>query len=124
MKLAMPVESKSLDIPVCSSFGRTPLFVLFDVENGAYEFLDNGAIAAQGGAGIMAAQLLADSGAAAVIAYRLGENAAEVLNAAEIKIYKAQDGSVSDNIEKFRNGKLSILSEIHSGFHNHGGGQQ
>jgi predicted Fe-Mo cluster-binding NifX family protein/predicted DNA-binding protein (UPF0251 family) len=123
MKLIVPVESKSLNAPVCPSFGRTPLYVLFDTENGNHEFLDNAAAASQGGAGIKAAQALVDSGAAAVITYRCGENAAQVLNAAGVKMYKAQDGSVKDNITAFKEGKLSLLTETHPGFHNHGGGK-
>jgi predicted Fe-Mo cluster-binding NifX family protein len=123
MKVIVPVESKSLDAPVCPSFGRTPLFVLFDTESGNHEFLDNGAAASQGGAGIKAAQMLVDSGAAALITYRCGENAAEVLNAANVKMYKAQDGSVAENLGKLKDGKLSLLTEIHPGFHNHGGGK-
>jgi predicted DNA-binding protein (UPF0251 family)/predicted Fe-Mo cluster-binding NifX family protein len=124
MKLIVPVESKSLDAPVCPSFGRTPLYVLFDTENGTHEFLDNAAAASQGGAGIKAAQMLVDNGAAAIITYRCGENAAQVLNAAGVKMYKAQDGSVKDNIAAFKEGKLSLLAEIHPGFHNHGGGKE
>lgn len=123
MKVIVPVESKSLDAAVCPSFGRTPLFVLFDTESGNHEFLDNGAAASQGGAGIKAAQMLVDSGAAALITYRCGENAAEVLNAANVKMYKAQDGSVAENLGKLKDGKLSLLTEIHPGFHNHGGGK-
>jgi len=123
MKVILPVESKSLDAPVCPSFGRTPLFVLFDTESGNHEFLDNGAAASQGGAGIKAAQILVDRGAAALITYRCGENAAEVLNAANVKMYKAQDGSVAENLTKLKDGKLSLLTEIHPGFHNHGGGK-
>jgi len=122
MKIIVPLENKSLDAPVCPSFGRTPLFVLFDTEKETEEFLNNEAAASQGGAGIKAAQMLVDNGAKAVITYRLGENAAQVLNAANIEIYKAQDGTVKDNIEKFKEGKLSLLTEIHPGFHNHGGG--
>jgi predicted DNA-binding protein (UPF0251 family) len=72
MKLIVPVESKSLNAPVCPSFGRTPLYVLFDTENGNHEFLDNAAAASQGGAGIKAAQMLVDSGAEAIITYRCG----------------------------------------------------
>ncbi|MEA4892587.1 MAG: NifB/NifX family molybdenum-iron cluster-binding protein [Peptococcaceae bacterium] len=122
MKLIVPAESKSLEGPVCPSFGRTPLFLLFDTEDGSYEFLENTAAASQGGAGIRAAQMLADSGASAMITYRCGENAAQVLHAAGVGMYKAQDGSVSDNIVKFKEGKLSLLEEIHPGFHHHGGG--
>lgn len=123
MKVIIPVESKSLDVPICPSFGRTLFFVSYETENGKYEFIDNSAVSSQGGAGIKAAQKLVDIGADAVISYRCGENAAEVLNAAGIKIYKAQDGSVSENIAKFKNNVLPLLTEIHPGFHNHGGGK-
>lgn len=120
MKVIIPVESKSLDAPVCPSFGRTPLFLSFDTESGAYVFLDNSAAASQGGAGIKAAQMLADHGSNAVITYRCGDNAAKVLVPAEIKLFKAQDGTVSENIEKFKSSGLEPLSEIHAGLHNHG----
>lgn len=121
MKLALPVESKSLDVSVCPSFGRTPFYVLYDTETGNHEFLDNSAVASQGGAGIQAAQTLVDHSAEAVITWRCGDNAAQVLNAAKIKLYKAQDGSILENIEKFKNEKLSLLSDIHPGFQHHGG---
>lgn len=124
MKVIVPVEEKSLAVPVCQSFGRTPFFVLFDTENGNHEFYDNAAAASQGGAGIKAAQMMADNGAEAVITYRCGDNAAQVLIAAKIDMYKAQDGTVSENIDKFKLGKLSLLSETHPGFHNHGGTQE
>lgn len=121
MKLIIPVESKSLHVPVCPSFGRTPWFVSFDTDTGNHEFLDNSAAANQGGAGIKAAQMLADHAANVVITYRLGDNAAKVLNAAAIELYKAEDGTVLENIEKFGSGALARLLEIHPGFHNHGG---
>ena len=124
MKIIVPVESKSLEAPVCPSFGRAPLYVSFDSETGSHAFLDNSAASSQGGAGIKAAQMLADNGTSAVITYRCGENAAQVLSAAGINLYKAQAGSVSENIEKLRSGMLPLLSEIHPGFHNHGGGKQ
>lgn len=122
MKLILPVESESLDAPVCPSFGRTPLFAWFDTEQGTHGFIDNQAAAGQGGAGIKAAQLLADNGAEVLITCRCGENAAEVLNSAGIQMFKAQNGSVAQNIEAYQAGKLSLLTEIHAGFHHHGGG--
>ncbi|MFU0832384.1 MAG: Dinitrogenase iron-molybdenum cofactor family protein (Modular protein) [Oscillospiraceae bacterium] len=124
MKIAVPVESKSLDVPVFPSFGRTAFFVLYDTQTDTHEFLDNSAAASQGGAGIKAAQMLVDHGAQAVITQRCGNNAAQVLNAAKIKMYQAQNGSVAENIEQLKNGTLSLLSEIHPGFHRHGGGKQ
>jgi len=124
MKVAVPVENKSLEAPVCPSFGRTPFYALIDTESEACEFVDNAAAASQGGAGIKAAQSLVDSGIAALITCRCGKNAAQVLNAAGVKMYKAQDGSVKDNIVAFKDRRLSLLAEIHSGFHNHGGGKE
>ncbi len=124
MKVIVPVESKSLDAPVCPSFGRTPLYASYDTETGNHEFLDNSAAAAQGGAGIKASQMLVDHEAAVVITYRCGENAAQVLDAANIMIYKAEDATVAENIEKLKNGSLEVLLKIHPGLHNHGGNKR
>ncbi len=119
MKIALPVnEDKST---VCISFGRTPLFLLVDTETGAKEYLDNSAAASQGGAGIKAAQILVDNGVGALLTPRCGENAASVFQAADVSLYKTVGDSVEENLAAFKAGKLAELSEIHSGFHNHGG---
>jgi predicted Fe-Mo cluster-binding NifX family protein len=94
--------------------------MIYDIESKESVFLDNSAAASQGGAGIKAAQMIVDSKAVALLTPRCGENAAEVLNAAEVKIYKTKSDSLQDNIKAFENGELSLLEEIHSGFHNHG----
>lgn len=124
MKIAIPVETKQSNAPVCVSFGRTPFFAIYDTDLKNFEFKSNSAADSQGGAGIKAAQLIADLGVNIVITYRCGENAAQVLKPANIKIYKAQDGSIKENVEKFISGQLSELNEIHEGFHNHGGAKQ
>ncbi len=121
MKLIIPAELQSADAPVCPSFGRAPFFVLYDTEDKAYRFLDNAAAAAQGGAGIKAAQILADGGAGILITYRCGQNAADVLKAAHIQIYQAREGTIAENIRKWERGELSPLTDAHPGFHNHGG---
>jgi len=121
MKIAIPVDEKTLDSNVCVSFGRTPYFLIYDVETKGSIFIDNGAAASTGGAGIKAAQIIVDNKANALLTPRLGENAADVLKPAEIKIYKTTTGSAKDNIDAFIAGKLSLLDEIHAGFHGHGG---
>lgn len=122
MKVAIPLENRSLDAAVCLSFGRAPFFALVDTESGSYELVENGAADSQGGAGIKAAQAVADSGAAALITFRCGENAAKVLNAAGVKLYKAREASAKDNAAAFKAGELPLLTEIHPGLHGHGGG--
>ncbi|MFA6727596.1 MAG: NifB/NifX family molybdenum-iron cluster-binding protein [Prevotella sp.] len=121
MKIAMPVDEKTMESSVCLSFGRTPYFLIYDTETNKSIFLDNSAATSQGGAGIKAAQTVVDSEAGALLTPRCGENAAEVINAANIKIYKTINASIKDNIAAFEEGKLSLLDEIHPGFHGHGG---
>ena len=121
MKIAMPVDEKTMDSNLCVSFGRTPYFLLYDTETKESVFIDNSAATSQGGAGIKAAQTVVDSQVGALITPRCGENAAEVFNAAKIKIYKMMNSSIKDNIAAFEEEKLSLLDEIHAGFHGHGG---
>lgn len=121
MKIAMPVDDKSMETTVCMSFGRTPYFLIYDTESKESLFLDNSAAASQGGAGIKAAQTIADHKVDALLTPRCGQNAADVILAANIKIYKTIKVSIKDNIDALNNGKLSLLQDIHAGFHNHGG---
>ncbi len=121
MKIAIPVNNKSLESTVASSFGRTPYFLVYDTEAETSAFFDNSAIASQGGAGIKAAQAVVDSKADVVLVPQCGENAASVIKAANLKIFKTQGDSIRDNIDFFMAGKLSELTDIHAGFHNHGG---
>lgn len=121
MKIAIPVEEKTLESNVCVSFGRTPYFLIYDVETKESIFIDNSAAASTGGAGIKAAQIIVDNKANALLTPRLGENAADVLKPAEIKIYKTTTGSAKDNTDAYIAGKLHLLDEFHGGFHGHGG---
>ncbi|MFZ5974523.1 MAG: NifB/NifX family molybdenum-iron cluster-binding protein [Bacillota bacterium] len=121
MKIAIPVNDNDSKTSVCQSFGRTPFFLIYDTESQKSTFVDNSAANSPGGAGIKAAQVIADSGAGALITPRCGENAADVLRAAGIKIYKTVNASVKDNISAFNDGALPLLQDIHAGFHGHGG---
>lgn len=121
MKIAIPVNDKSMNTAICMSFGRTPYFLIYDTVTKESAFWDNSAAASQGGAGIKAAQAIVDSRAEAVLTMRCGENAAKVLAPANIKLYKTVGDCVADNIAAFDEGTLPLLDEIHAGFHGHGG---
>ena len=121
MKIAIPVDEKTLESNVCVSFGRTPYFLIYDVETKESIFIDNSAATSTGGAGIKAAQIIVDNKASALLTPRLGANAADVLKPAEIKIYKTTTASAKDNIDAFIASKLPLLDEFHAGFHGHGG---
>ncbi len=121
MKIAIPVDEKTVESNVCASFGRTPYFLIYDTETKESIFIDNSAAASTGGAGIKAAQAIVDNKANALLTHRCGQNAADVIKSSDIKIFKTTSASVRDNIAAFVDGKLPLLDEIHSGFHGHGG---
>lgn len=121
MKIAIPVDGNSMDTRVAQSFGRAPYFLIYDAASKESEFIDNSAIAAQGGAGIKAAQTVVDNKVGAIIVPRCGQNAADVMQKANIKLYKMINDSVQDNIDAFNDDRLSLLDEIHAGYHKHGG---
>lgn len=115
MLIAIPLDENKND--VCVSFGRTPYFMTYDTNSNATNIIINPATSAQGGAGIKAAQIIVDNNIDILITIRCGENAAEVLKAAKIKIYQAEKTTALDNINKFTKGKLALLSKFHAGFH-------
>lgn len=120
MKIAVPSEGTTIESNVCQSFGRTYYFIVADSETLEYEVIDNQAVSSQGGAGIKAAQAVVDSGADVVATFHCGQNAAEVLKAADIKIMKAVPGTILEVFKKFKAGELAELTEIHPGYHQHG----
>ena len=115
MKIAIPVDEGKEN--VCVSFGRAPWFLIHDTETGVSELMENPAAEAQGGAGIQSAQFVADSGAAALITVRCGQNAAEVFQAAGISIYQAEGASAAENLKALAEGRLQVLTHFHAGFH-------
>ena len=121
MKIAMPVNDSSMESCVGNTFGRTNYFLIYDTKTKESSFVDNSAATSQGGAGIKAAQTVVDSQVEALITPQCGENAAKVIQASNIKIYKILNDSIQDNINAFNNGQLSLLEKIHGGFHGHGG---
>lgn len=121
MKIAIPSEGKTLESNVHHSFGRAEFFIVTDSNTLQFDVIDNQAVSVQGGAGIKAAQTVADSGAEVLITFRCGENAADVLRAAGIKILQAVSGTVAEMVANCEGGKLLELADIHPGYHNHGG---
>lgn len=117
MKIAIPVDENKVGTGICPSFGRTPYFLIHDPQSGRTEYVLNPAAQAQGGAGIKAAQFVVDSKADVLLTLRCGQNAAEVLNAAGVKIYKASAAVADENLAAFKEGKLAPMTQFSAGFH-------
>lgn len=112
MIVAVPVEEKSMNARVCSSFGRAPYFLVYDTQSRQGDYLENRASQARGGAGIVAAQLLVDNQVSCLITQECGAKSAQVLVGRKIKLYKAATGSAQANIAALQEDKLGLLTEI------------
>ena len=113
MKIAVPLDENKKD--VCIVLARAPYFLFR--EDGMDTVLENPAAQAQSGAGIQAAQFLVDSQADALITVRCGQNAAQVFQAAWIKLYKSAKKAAADDLASLEQVTLEELTQFHGGFH-------
>lgn len=125
MKVAVSASDGSLDAKVDPRFGRCPYYIIVDTETMDLEVLPNINMNAPSGAGIGAAQSVAQKGVEAVITGNLGPNASQVLSEAGIKMVTGAYGSVRQVIEDFKSGKLKAASVARygGGFGGRGGGR-
>lgn len=119
MIIGIPADIDDTKSAVSGSFGRAPLYFIYNTLDEKGLFIENTARNAQGGAGVKAAQLLLDQNVEAVITPQLGENASMVLKAAKIELYKSENGTLMDNVLRLGDGQLELLLEIHQGYHGH-----
>jgi len=119
MKILVPVDNPIFEGNVCVSFARAPYFLIYDEANQEKKFIKNSAADSQGGAGIKAGQLVIDSGASVLLTPRIGENAAQVIKSAGIKIYKTIGESIEKSLQAYLNNELAELDDVHPGFHGH-----
>jgi predicted Fe-Mo cluster-binding NifX family protein len=75
MKIAVSATGGSLDAQIDPRFGRCSYFVVVESETMKFETVANTASGAMGGAGIQAAQLVANRGAQVVLTGKAGPNA-------------------------------------------------
>jgi len=73
--------------------------------------MENPAARGAQGAGVYASQLVVQTGAEAVVTGNIGPKALVVLQMAGIKVYRGSEGTIRENLELFRQGKLPELTE-------------
>lgn len=108
MKVVVTSQGETLESKVDPRFGRAKNFIIVDTESGDFECVDNAQnLNAAQGAGIQAAQNVANTDAEALVTGNCGPKAFKVLEASKIKVYVGADGTVAEAIEKFKNGELN-----------------
>lgn len=102
MKIAISSQGTSLEAKVEAQFGRCPYFIIVDPATEAFEVLINEASKSTGGAGVEAAQLVAQAGVDAVITGNLGPNATRVLQESGIAVYLGFSGTIRQALQQFQ----------------------
>lgn len=109
MTIAITSLGETVESPVDQRFGRARFFVLYELQNGEWCVHGNRQnLEAAQGAGIQAAQRVAELGAEAVITGHCGPKAFATLQAAGIDIYQGASGSVREAIDAYRSGSLKV----------------
>jgi len=107
MKIAITSDGQKLDSQVDLRFGRAKGFIIYNLEDDSFEFVDNiqNLNAAQG-AGIQAAQNVINQGVEAVITGHCGPKAFNLLTSEKVKIFVGAEGTVQEAVQKFKNNEL------------------
>lgn len=111
MKIAISSIDKTIDGNVSDVFGRCPYFIIAEIENQKIkktEAIENKSTDQMSGAGISAAQLIAEKDVKAVITGNVGPRALDVLKQFNIEIYYG-DGAIKEVLQEFINGKLKKI---------------
>lgn len=99
MKIAMSVKERSLDSVLEDRFARGKYFLIYDRESKEVEFIDPPNAAAHG-AGPLAVNFLVNRGVDSIIAFQLGQNAIQAIEAAGVAFYEATPGTARENIQR------------------------
>ncbi len=120
MKVCIPAaEGNGLQSHPFGHFGSAPYFVVHDLSSSTTEVLDNGnQHHAHGGCQPLAA--LEGRNVDAIIVGGIGVRAIGKLNASGVRVYRAQEGTIADNIQALKSGTLVEMTPD-AGCSQHGG---
>jgi predicted Fe-Mo cluster-binding NifX family protein len=110
-KVAVSAKENNLESEVSEVFGRSPYFIIAEIENGEIkktEIIENKNADQMGGAGISAAQLMAEKNINVVITGNIGPRALDVLRQFNIEIYYG-NGIIKKVLQEFTDGKLEKI---------------
>lgn len=112
MKIAISAKSsKGLEAEVDRKFGRALFFAIVNTEDMEVVFIANPAKLEAGGAGVMAAQTIANKNVAGVISGDFGPKAFNGLKSANLKMYLFKEGTIKEAVNAFKKGKLEKLTK-------------
>ena len=123
MKICFPVmENQGLESPVFGHFGSAPGFVVVDMNTNEVTAINNSDLIHQHGACNPVAGLGGHQ-VDAIVVGGIGGGALHKLNRAGMRVFQAQEGTISENIALFRTNELPEYLPGHTcGGHGHSQG--
>ena len=107
MRVVVTAQRSGMDAPVDPRFGRSACLMVIDTETGSFEAVDNHVnLNAAQGAGVQAAQKVAELKAAALVTGQVGPKAFRALSAGGIAVYAGASGTVKEALDSFQAGRL------------------
>lgn len=104
MIVCITAAGDSLEAQCHPAFGRAPYLLFIDPDKKSVDVVRN--VSPTHGAGIQAAQMVADHGATALVTGNVGPNAFQALKAAGIATYVGAAGTVQDALAAYSDGSL------------------
>ena len=101
--MCVSATSDNLNASLDPGFGRCAFFIIVDPTSMQFTAIPNTGHSIVGGAGIQAAQTIANSGAKTVITGNVGPTAFRALSIVGIDIITSVSGTVRAVVEKFKN---------------------
>lgn len=111
MRVCITTAGEGLDAPVDDRLGRARYLVIVETDTMETETVHNPGSAADHGAGIQAAQMVARTGASTLLAANCGPKAFEVFRGAGIDVYGGATGTARTAVEAFLAGALKKMEQ-------------
>ncbi len=105
MRICLTAQGRDLSAQVDPNFGRARYYLFVDENGSLQEAVEN--TPAAHGAGVQAAQLMAQHGVTAVISGSVGPNAHGGLQAAGVAVYTGASGTVQQALDAYHQGLLA-----------------
>jgi len=111
MKIAVSASTADLSSSVDPRFGRCPYFLIVDPETMEFEAVENPNVSSASGAGIQAAQLVANKEVKALLTGSCGPNAFQTLEAAGIQVIVGVSGTVEEAVRSYKTGRYKTAAQ-------------
>jgi predicted Fe-Mo cluster-binding NifX family protein len=113
MKILLTTRFPDIESEMDPRFGRGANFLIVDADTMTWQALPNPAISTAGGAGIRAAQFVADQKCEAVISGDFGPNAYHALKSAGVSMYQfGTCRTAQEAIQRFKSGQIERLEAM------------